>query len=104
MRLPAHFDPLAGAVRAMAKHFQWLRVDAIGNQSVVNALEFRTGKTENDAGLERQKLFARPILHPASGIVDVNKPHAGSINQVDRVDDGIHGLAEAARPLFTELL
>jgi hypothetical protein len=102
LSLPAHFNPRTGATGA-AKHFQWFCVDAAGNQRVVSAFKIRTGNSEDYAGLECQELLARSILHPASGIVDMNKPHAGTINQVDRVDYCIHGPAEASRPLFTAL-
>src|ERR1700733_11704553 len=102
--LPAHLNPLAGAIRAPAKHFQWPRVDGTPNQRVISAFKLPAGGSENYFGRRRHELLARRIVRCASSIVDMNKSHAEAIDQIDRIDDCIHGLAEAARGLLTSLL
>src|SRR6202042_2628280 len=83
---------------------QWLRVGGTTDQRVISAFELTAGGSEDHFGRRCQEPLARRIVRCASSIVDMNESHAEAINQIDRIDDCIHGLAEAARGLLTSLL
>src|ERR1035437_9161652 len=53
----------------------------------------RSGK--HAGGPQREQFFVRATLHAAGSVVDIDKAHAGPIDQIYRIVRGIHGRAKA---------